>query len=136
MILRTTVRSVIYPETLRRGCSKAAHAVAVQVERDCRPYIPRATGRLRGSGKVCGRTIVWDVPYARLQYFGKVYVDPVRKIAGFPVAGGWRSFRGQKKIRTERNFHHDDGGPLWFKRAKAAHLAEWVRLAQGVISRG
>ena len=136
MILRTVVRSVIYPETLRQGCSKAAHAVAVQAERDCRPYIPRATGRLRGSGKVYGRTIVWDVPYARIQYFGKVYVDPVRHIAGFPTQAGWRSFAGKKKIRSERNFHHANGVPLWFQRAKDAHLAEWVRLAQGVISRG
>lgn len=136
MILRTTVRAAIYPETLRAGCSKAAHAVAVQAERDSRPYIPSATGKLRRSGKVYGRTIVWDTPYARLQYFGKVHVDPVRKIAGFPVAGGWRSFANRKKVRSERNFHHDDGGPQWFQRAKDAHLEEWVKLAQGVIARG
>lgn len=136
MILRTTVRAVIYPETLHAGCSKAAHAVAVQAERDCRPYIPSATGRLRSSGKVYGRTIVWDLPYARLQYFGKVHVDPVRKIAGFPVAGGWRSFVGRKKVRSEREFHHDAGGPMWFKRAKDANLEKWVKLAQGVIARG
>ena len=136
MILRTKVRTVIYPETLRSGCTKAAHAVAVQAERDSRPYIPSATGRLRSSGKVYGRTIVWNTPYARMQYFGKVYVDPVRHIAGFPTPSGWRSFAERKKIRSERNFHHADGGPLWFQRAKDAHLAAWVKLAQGVISRG
>ena len=108
----------------------------MQAERDCRPYIPSATGRLRSSGKVYGRTIVWDLPYARLQYFGKVHVDPVRKIAGFPVAGGWRSFAGKKKIRSERNFHHAGGVPEWFKAAKKAHLESWVTLAQGVIARG
>lgn len=136
MILRTSVKAVVNPDFLNRQCTKAEHAVAVQAERDCRPHIPSATGRLRNSGKVYGRTIVWDLPYARLQYFGKVYVDPVRKIAGFLTPGGWRSFRGRKKIRTAREFHHASGGPLWFTRAKREKLGDWVRLAQGVIARG
>ena len=135
MILRTSVKAVIQPETLHQQCTKAEHAVAVQAERDCRPYIPGG-GRLRSCGRVYGRTITWDTPYARLQYFGKVYVDSVRKIAGFPTPDGWRSFRGRKKVRSERNFHHTSGGPHWFTMAKRANLASWIRLAQGVITRG
>lgn len=136
MILRTSVRATVNPDYLHGQCSKAEHAVAVQAERDCRPYVPSATGRLRSSGRVRGNTITWDTPYARLQYFGKVYVDPVRKIAGFPTPDGWRSFRGRKKILSERNFHHAAGGPMWFKRAKDVRIGEWLRLAQGVIERG
>ena len=89
MIRRTSVKAVIQPETLHQQCTKAEHAVAVQAERDCRAFIP-GTGRLRNCGRVYGRTITWDTPYARLQYFGKVYVDPVRKIAGFQTPDGWR----------------------------------------------
>lgn len=136
MILRTSVKAVIYPEYLNRQCGKAAHAVAVQAERDSRPYIPSATGRLRGSGRVYGSTIVWRLPYARIQYFSKIYVDPRRKIAGFLTPGGWRSYAGRQKVRSERSFHHTNGGPQWFTRAKAVKLAQWVRLAQGVIERG
>ncbi len=136
MILRTSVRSVIYPENLDKQCSKAAHAVAVQAERDCRPYVPSKSGKLRTSGRVYGNTIVWRLPYARIQYFGKVYVDPRRKIAGFLTPGGWRSYAGRQKVRSERSFHYTNGGPQWFARAKDAKLAEWVRLAQGVIERG
>lgn len=136
MILRTSVKAVIQPETLHQQCTKAEHAVAIQAERDSRPYIPSNTGRLRGSGRVYGNTIVWDERYARLQYFGKVYVDPKRKIAGFLTPDGWRSFAGQKKVRSTRNFHHTTGGPLWFFRAKREHLTDWVKLAQGVIARG
>lgn len=135
MILRTSVKAVIQPEALHQQCTKAEHAVAVQAERDCRPFIP-GTGRLRNCGRVYGRTITWDTPYARLQYFGKVYVDPRRKIAGFPTPDGWRSFRGRKKVRSERNFHHATGGPQWFKRAKDVKIGDWLRLAQGVIERG
>ena len=136
MIVRTTVRAVVYPEQLHRACTKAEHAVAVQAERDSRPYIPSSTGRLRSSGKVYGRVIVWDQPYARLQYFGKVYVDPVRKIAAYPVADGWRSFAGRKKVRSEREFRHSTGGPQWFTRAKRDHIKQWWLLGKGVIERG
>lgn len=136
MILRTTVRATVNPKYLNQQCTKAEHAVAVQAERDCRPFIPGGSGRLRNSGRVYGRTIVWDRPYARMQYFGKVYVDPQRKIAGFPTPDGWRSFRGRKKERSGRDFHHTSGGPQWFKRAKDVHLKSWLRLAQGVIERG
>lgn len=136
MILRTSVKAVVYPDALTRKCSAAERKVAIQAERDSRPYIPSSTGRLRGSGRVYGNTIVWDERYARLQYFGKVYVDPKRKIAGFLTPDGWRSFAGQKKVRTTRNFHHTTGGPLWFSRAKREHLTDWVKLAQGVIARG
>lgn len=136
MILRTSVKAVVRPEYLTQQCTKAEHAVAVQAERDSRPYIPSETGRLRSSGRVYGRTIVWDRPYARLQYFGKVYVDPRRKIAGFLTPDGWRSFSGTRKVKTARNFHHSTGGSQWFTRAKRAKLAAWVRLAEGVIARG
>lgn len=138
MILRTKISATVYPDVLDRKCTKAERAVAVQAERDSRPYIPSATGRLRHSGKVYGNTIVWDLPYARIQYFGKVYVDPHRRIAGFPTPdGNWKSFVGRQKVRSERSFQHPGGGgPQWFKRAKDAKLASWVRLAQGVIDRG
>ena len=56
MILRTSVKAVIQPEALHQQCTKAEHAVAVQAERDCRPFIP-GTGRLRNCGRVYGRTI-------------------------------------------------------------------------------
>ncbi len=135
MIIRTKFRAEVYPEVLTRKCTKAEHAVAIQAERDSRPYIPAASGRLRSSGRVYGNTIVWDRPYARRQYFGKVYVDPKRKIGGFPTPNGWRSFSGVKKVRSERDYRHTSGGPQWFSAAKKARIGSWIALAQGVIAR-
>jgi hypothetical protein len=135
VIIRTKVQTKIYPDELNRKVHRAEHAVAVQAERDSRPYIPAASGRLRSSGRVYGSTIVWDRPYARRQYFGKVYVDPRRKIGGFPTPDGWRSFRGVKKVRSQRDYHHASGGPQWFSKAKNARVAQWIALAQGVIAR-
>lgn len=135
MIIRTKVQTKIYPDELNRKVHRAEHAVAIQAERDSRPYIPAASGRLRSSGRVYGSTIVWDRPYARRQYFGKVYVDPRRKIGGFPTPNGWRSFSGVKKVRSQRDYHHASGGPQWFAAAKKAKIGSWIALAQGVIAR-
>lgn len=136
MIIKTTIRATVNPKALTRKCTRAEHAVAVQAERDSRPYIPSETGKLRSSGKVYGNTIVWNVPYAREMYFGHLHVDPDMKIAGFKTKQGWRSFSGKKKIRSERKFHYKTGGDQWFTKAKRARLASWMKIAQGVIARG
>lgn len=136
MIIKTSIKTAMQPKSLRTSCTRAEHAVAVQAERDSRPYIPSASGKLRKSGKVFGSTIAWRLPYAREMYFGNVHVDPQRKIAGFPTRDGWRSFRGRKKIKSSRKFHFKTGGEQWFVKAKKAHLDEWMKIAQRRISRG
>lgn len=134
MIIRTTVRADIYPEDLHASCTKAEHAVAVQAERDSRPFVP--SKRIAASGRVTGNVITWDGPNARMFYFGNVYVDPKRKIAGFPLANGeWRSFSGTK-VRSSRKFNFKTGGEQWFARAKKANIQKWVKLALGVIEHG
>lgn len=136
MILKTKISTRVNPEVLTRKCTRAEHAVAVQAERDSRPYIPSETGRLRSSGKVYGNTIVWNLPYAREMYFGHLHVDPDRKIAGFLTKQGWRSFSKKKKIRSTRKFHYKTGGDQWFTKAKRANLARWMKIAQRGIYRG
>ena len=136
MILKTKISTKINPEVLTRKCTRAEHAVAVQAERDSRPYIPSNTGRLRSSGKVYGNTIVWNLPYAREMYFGHLHVDPDRKIAGFLTKQGWRSYSQKKKIRSERKFHYKTGGDQWFTKAKRANLPRWIKIAQRGINRG
>lgn len=136
MILKTKISTKINPEVLTRKCTRAEHAVAVQAERDSRPYIPSNTGRLRSSGKVYGNTIVWNLPYAREMYFGHLHVDQDRKIAGFLTKQGWRSYSQKKKIRSERKFHYKTGGDQWFTKAKRANLTRWMKIAQRGINRG
>ena len=141
MIIRTTVKCVVYPEELLKGCTKAEHAVAVQAERDSRRYIP--SKRIMQSGKVTNNIITWDGPNARLFYFGNVFENPKTHVAGFETADGvWRSHHGRKKKRTTATatralqFRFKTGGEQWFAKAKADNIEKWVRLAEGVIARG
>lgn len=112
----------------------AEYAVATQVERDCRVYIP--SKRIALSGKVYGRVIKWDAPLTRMMYFGKLYVDPKYHVGGFPTPDGWRSRPGVSKVRSSRDIHFTKGGPFWFSRAKEAHLDQWIKLARKELTNG
>lgn len=138
MILRTSTKATVYPEALQRPCTKAEHAVAVQAERDSRRYIPASSGNLRSSGKVYGNTIVWNPPYARIVYFGHVYVDPKYKKGGFvkKQTGEFRSRPGIKKVRTNRKFNIRRGTDGWFYEAKKKCVGKWMNIAKEVIERG
>lgn len=136
MILRTGIRTKLSDAQLHAYCTEAEHEVAVQAERDTRRYIPSATGALRSSGRVYGNVIVWDRPYATIQYFGKMYVDPETGAAAFPTATGWRNYSGKRKVRSDRDYHHANGGSMWFYRAKQENLERWLRVAKGVIEHG
>ena len=129
--MRASVRVRLNPEVLKKTCTVAEHEVAVQAERDCRRYIPSRTGKLRSCGKVESNYIVWDMDYAKIQYFGHMLVDPVTKVAGFPIGDGqFRSRRGVTKIRSNRKFAHANGGPMWFTKAKEANRAKWLAIAR------
>lgn len=130
MILRTKVSGGIDPSLLPERCRRAEHVVALQAERDTRLFVPRKTGKLVNSVRVVGKYIVWDQPYARALYIGRVVVDPKTKAGGFLTKDGWKSRRGVKKVRSDRPYTFATGGPEWFARSKERNVEAWVRLAQ------
>lgn len=138
MILKTSIKVTVNPNYLNKQCTKAEHAVAVEAERDSRRYIPTESGRLRGSGRVTGNVITWTPPYARVIYFGNVYVDPKYRKGGFtyPHLGIIRSRRGVKKINSGRKFNITRGSSGWFTQAKKVYLTKWLKTAEEVIERG
>ena len=136
MILRTSIRSTVKPYELDAACKEAERVLAVQVERDSRPFIPASSERLRSSGRVQNNWIIWDTPYAAVQYFGNVYVDPKTKAGGFLTEDGWKSRAGVAKIRSDRKYLHNSGGDKWVYRAREANRAKWLAIAQREINRG
>lgn len=64
-------------------------------------------------------------PYAKMQYFGKVMIDPKINAAGFMTTEGWRSRKGSVKVVTSRDMvpytgKHRLAGPYWDRRLLAA----------------
>lgn len=86
--------------------------------------------------------IVYPGPYAHYMYEGKVYVDPLYNVAGFPIRNGKISFNPEDgaiegfvsrkdvtKIPTNRDikYHTPGTGPHWDRRMVSAEMQDIER---------
>lgn len=117
-------------EALARACTKAEHAVAIQVEKDTQPFVPALTGSLTQHTSVVGSEVIYPGPYARFLYYGKVMVDPNTGSTYAPKDG--------TKVLTDRNLvftksMHAQAQAHWFEASKAQNLEKWVRVAEKAV---
>ena len=116
-------------EALARGCSRAEHVLAVQVMKDTAPFVPMRNGSLRARTRVDGNLIIYEGPYARYLYYGKLYVDP---LTGSPFAR-----KGVTKIpatpEKDLKFWHPGTRSHWFEASKAQNLQKWLRVADKAV---
>lgn len=104
----------------------------------CGPYVPANSDRAlvasaRQSAQSGGGQIIWDTPYARFQYYGKVMTDELGRT--------WVGAGEKKPIVTRWPLAHDAAqnplaGPYWFERAKADHMNEWLEEARKAMLKG
>lgn len=66
-----------------RVCTKAENKVAQAIKQDTSPFVPARNKVLDNTTRVDGNLIIYNQPYARFLYFGKLMVDP---ITGSPFA--------------------------------------------------
>lgn len=118
-------------EAISKGCDRAEHVLAVQVEKDTTPFVPMLTGSLRTRTRVTGNTVIYPGPYARYLYYGKLYVDP--------LTGSSYARKGVTKVPAvpEKNliFHRTGTGSHWFEASKAQNMEKWVRVAEKAVKR-
>ena len=115
---------------LAEGCSKAEHTVALQAEKDTRPFVPALTTSLTTRTEVRGNIIIYPEPYARYLYLGKLMVDP-------ETGSSWAT-EGVKKVRTDRNLVfnqtvHGQAQDHWFEASKAQNIDKWIRTAAKAV---
>lgn len=133
---------------LSQACSKAEHALAVQVEKDTQQYVP-ASGNAAGltnRTRVIGNTIVYPGPYARYLYYGKVMVNrqTLKGPMHFIDKSGNEMIKfpaGSKLIPTDRDLHfnthfHRKAQAHWFEASKAQNLKKWTRDVKKEIEDG
>ena len=104
---------------------RAEHAVAVQMEKDTRPFVPALTGSLMNRTRVAGNVVIYPGPYARFLYYGKVMVDPD---TGSPFAQ-----KGAVKVLTDKDLVFNktvnpQAQAHWFEASKAQNLEKWMRV--------
>ena len=122
---------------LDKPCRETEHVLAVQAEKDTRPFVPRRTGGLVTRTEVEGNRITYRGPGVRALYFGRKVVDPDMKIVGFPIGNGeFRSRKGVKKVRSAtKKYTYTSGGAFWFAESKKANIGKWAALARKEIEK-
>lgn len=131
-------------QALAEHCEKAEHVVAIQAEKDTRPFVPALTNSLTQRTRVIGDSIVYPGPYARYLYYGKVMVDEHgngpkhfvdskgNEVIKFP--------KGSKLHATDRNLVfnksvHPQAQAHWFEASKAQNLEKWTRVAAKAVTK-
>lgn len=118
-------------EAVSKGCSRAEHVLAVQIEKDTAPFVPMLTDFLRTSTRVTWNEVIYPGPYARYLYYGKLYVDP--------LTGSSYARKGVTKVpavpEKDLIFHRTGTCSHWFEASKAQNMEKWVRVAEKAVKR-
>lgn len=105
------------PEAFARG----QLALVNQMLLDMNPFVPVRTQALRNSGHARKDSVVYNMPYARLRYLGKI-----RK--GF-FSDRQRRFFFANKERLLAHKPKPGTGPRWDKKASALYMKKWEEVS-------
>ena len=103
---------------------KAQEWLDSEVLKDSTRYTPILSGVLRASGELGTRPgsgeVVWVVPYARFQYYGKVMV--------YPPTGSTYAPKAARKKTIDKDLTYSDAGAraFWFEAAKKQNKRKWL----------
>lgn len=113
-----------FQEEMQTCFDRAQEYIDSEVLRLSMPYLPRQSGMLARSGELAtvigSGEVIYNAPYARYQYYGKVMVG-----------------RAPKRL-TDRDLTYSGApkrGALWFERMKADHLEKIRRGARRFLER-
>lgn len=108
-----------------------------EVMRMSNPYLPFKAGVLQASARLTdkGDGIIYDTPYARYHWHGKLMVDPITKKGAFynPKTGRFWSRPNTPKELTDRDLRYRGApmrGPRWVERAWIDHKDEIIKAVQ------
>lgn len=94
-----------------------------EVMRRSDPYVPFSSGPLKNTARMTADKdgIVYNQPYSRVHWYGKLMVDPVTKKGAFfnPEYGFWSRPNVQKEL-SDRDMKYQGAplrGPRWVERS-------------------
>ncbi len=117
-------------EILSEKLTKAQNDLNNQIIADTVNYVPFSQGILSNSVHVENDDeIVWNTPYARFLYMGKLMVDE---------RGSTYARKGGRKHVIDKNLNysqeaHSKAGSHWFERAMDEHLDDWVETVKEAV---
>lgn len=104
------------------------------------PFVPMDNGMLRRNKTYPkNNEIKYTSPYAKYQYYGKMYISPKLGVSGIPLKSGrWWSPKGEKKIATSKNltYHTSGTGAKWNELMLQRHKSSLVKDVENYIKNG
>lgn len=115
------------------GVPNAQKIFATECARRMDKYVPMSQGVLKNSVAISpdGTEIIYQTPYARFQYHGKVMVGKKSRSA--------RAKKGEKKDVTDKVLTYGGGrkrGPLWDARMWEDHHSALVKFVKKELKGG
>ena len=108
-----------------------------EVMRVSNPYVPFRAGALQASARLAddGEGVIYNTPYARYHWYGKLMVDPITKKGAFhnPLTGRFWSRPNTSKELTTKDLKYK-GAPIrgarWVERAWIDHGDEVIKAVE------
>ena len=104
------------------------------------PFIPIDNGMLRRNKTYpSNHEIKYTSPYAKYQYYGKMYISPKLGVSGIPLKSGrWWSPKGEKKQKTSKNliYHTSGTGAKWDKILMQRRKNDLIKDVENYIKSG
>lgn len=120
---------------LDKRLDTAQESLINQIKEDTEKYVPAKSLDLTNSAhpENYNQELVWNGPYARFQYGGKVMTDERGRT--------WVGKGEKKPIVTNRNLVyrkdvHPDARSHWFDAAEKRHKNEWIKKVKSVVRNG
>lgn len=115
---------------LAEKLNKAQENLNNQIMTDCEDYVPFNQGILSNSVHIeKDNEIVWNGPYARFLYMGKLMLDE---------RGSSWARKGSQKFVTNKDLTyskeaHSKAGSHWFERAMEDHKNDWIDVVKKAV---
>lgn len=116
-----------------KRATKMEHILAIQAEKDTRPFVPAKTLSLANRTAVQGNRIIYPGPNSRYLYHGKLMVSP--------TTGSSYAKKGEIKVLTDIDLKyshetHKLAQAHWFDASKARNLKKWLKIAGKEVTDG
>ena len=103
-------------------------------------FVPMDNGELRRLKTYpSNNQIKYTSPYAKYQYYGKMYISPTLGVSGIPLKSDrWWSPKGEKKTPTSKNlkYHTSGTGPKWDELMMQRRKNDLVKDVENYIKAG
>lgn len=141
-MIRVDLQKNIDPNFLSGRATKLEAAMAWQIMKDTRRFVPADTMSLNNRTFVRGNMIIYPAPYARYLYYGKRMVNAATgKGPRYIPDVGWRWPKGATLGPTETPLHistavHKDATSHWMDVSKARNIKTWEKIAARIYTDG